>query len=242
MKITRHRLFPPNTPKKLSQLSCYQQEIKPKLRKSNARWSRPFSPASDFECYVTIYSSLSQTLLPDWLQVFHEAAISTQSWPPKRPVCVHHHNLINCPQETSFHFTCYNEKVIRAAFDPFFSTPLSLQWAVKCDKLILKYMLLCQEQISPIWLAVPPQEFGIAYLRIWHPAILSDKIGKKCPPDDITALSMRIQNLPLYFYICSNNSIPFTYMEGTVSSPVWTKKCYRVRDIVRVHYIKCTST
>ena len=109
---------------------------------------------------------------------------------------------------------------------------------MKCDKLILKYMLLCQEQISLIWLAVPPQEFGIVYLRIWHPAILSDKIGKKCPPDDITALSMEGSKLVPYLYIRSNNRTPFASCGRYSFIPILHWNCYRARDIVRVHYNK----
>lgn len=127
---------------------------------------------------------------------------------PQRSVqCVlaFHHDLINYPRK--LHFVLHAKlRVIRAAFDPFFSTPLSLQWAVKCDKLILKYIFLCQEQVSPIWLAVPPQEFGIVCLRIWHPAFLSDKIEKKCPPDDTTAPYIEGSKLAPYLYICSNNN------------------------------------
>lgn len=96
-------------------------------------------------------------------------------------------------------------RAIREAFDPFFSTPASLQWAVKCDKLILKYMLLCQEQVSPIWLAALPQELGISYLRIWHPKFLSDETKKKCHPDDTTALSIEGSELVLYLNIYGNN-------------------------------------
>lgn len=113
-------------------------------------------------------------------------------WPKKSGQCVFtfHHDLINYPRKLHF-ILLAKMRVIRAAFDPFFPTPLSLQWAVKCDKLILKYRLLCQEQVSPIWLALPPQEVGIVCLRIWHLAFLSDEIEKKCPPDDTTALSIQ---------------------------------------------------
>ena len=187
-----------------SQASCYQQEIKPKLSKSNARWSRLFSRSLDFECYVAIYSSRSQTLLPDWRQCLPRGSGNFHPIlaPKASSVCSLFITTWSIAPRKLHFISLATMRVIRAAFDPFFSTPLSLQWAVKCDKLILKYMLLCQEQISPIWLAVPPQEFGIVYLRIWHPAILSDKIGKKCPPDDITALSMEDSKLaPLSLYL-----------------------------------------
>lgn len=111
-----------------------------------------------------------------------------------------HHDLINYPRKPHF-ILLAKRRVIRAAF----SIPLSLQWAMKCDKLILKYILLCQEQVSPIWLAVPPQELGVVYLRIWHPEFLSDEIEKKCPPDDTTALSIEGLECVPYLNIYSNN-------------------------------------
>lgn len=138
--------------------------------------------------------------------VLREAvAISTKSLTKKSVQCVFafHHDVINYPRKLHF-ILLAKMRVIRAAFDPFFSTPLSLQRVVKCDKLILKYVLLCQEQVSPIWLAFPPQELGIVYLRIWHPAFLSGEIEKR-PPDDTTALLIESPDLVPYLNICSNN-------------------------------------
>lgn len=132
-----------------------------------------------------------------------------------------HHDVINYPRKLHF-ILLAKMRVIRAAFDPFFSTPLSLQQVVKCDKLILKYVLLCQEQVSPIWLAFPPQELGIVYLRIWHPAFLSGEI-EKCPPDDTTALSIESSELVPYLNIYSNNWTLSTMWKVQFSFLLWTK-------------------
>lgn len=192
---------------------------------------------------LTIHSFLSENLLPDWWHCppwgsgnFHQIPVQ------KNIHCVFafHHDLINYSRKLHF-ILLAKMRVIRTTFDPFFSTPLSLQWAVKCDKLILKYILLCQEQISPTWLAAPPQEFGIVCLRIWHPAFLSDEIEKKCPPDDTTALSIEGSELVFYLNICGNNWTLLLHVEDIVFIPSLNLKSNRARDMVRV-ITKYTST
>lgn len=206
------------TQRRNSQASCSQQALKPNSARAIPEDCCCF-PMSLFWMLNlevrTIRSFLSENLLPDPCQ-----CPPWQGWFPSDPwpkgvqcVFTFHRFLINDPRKLDF-ILLAKMRVIRAAFDPFFSVPLTLQPAVKCDQLILTSILLCHQQESPTWHAAPPQELGVAYLRIWHIAVfffvcVSGDNEKKCPPDNT------MEPVP-YFNIWGDNWNFWFHVKGTM--------------------------
>lgn len=144
------------------QASCYQQELKPKLSESNARWLLLFSLCLYFECWALRY----YTFFPKWEPSARPMTVSSTRqwqfppnlWPKKKKniqcVFTFHHDMINYPRKLHF-ILLAKMKVIRADFDPFFFTPHSLQQVVKCGKLVLKYIFNAKNKYLLVDLLFP---------------------------------------------------------------------------------------